>query len=54
MYAQGLFSLNELQTSFDAIEPELIRFPSLDADALCDKVTTFIQKRQLNQEEETP
>ena len=53
MYAQGLFSLDDLQTSFEAIEPELIRFPSLDADALRNKVITFIQQMKSAQEEGT-
>ncbi len=30
MYEQRLFSLRELRDCFEAIAPELIRFPSLD------------------------
>jgi len=49
MYQQKLFSLKELRDCFEAIEPELIRFPSLDPDALRNRVETFIQ--QLEKEE---
>jgi hypothetical protein len=38
MYEQKLFSLKDLRNCFEAIEPELIRFPSLDADALRGKI----------------
>jgi hypothetical protein len=32
MYEQKLFSLTDLQNCFEAIAPELIRFPSLDPE----------------------
>lgn len=46
MYQQGLFSLEDLQTSFEVIEPELIRFPSLKADELKERVNAFIETAQ--------
>jgi hypothetical protein len=42
MYEQKLFTLEKLRDSFDAIESELIRFPSLDADLLRNKIEQFI------------
>ncbi len=44
MYDQQLFSLPDLRNGFDAIKPELIRFPSLDADELSTKVESFIRR----------
>lgn len=44
MYKQNLFSLQKLRESFEAIEPELIRFPSLDPDDIRRKIEDFIQK----------
>ncbi|MBE9067311.1 hypothetical protein IQ260_11660 [Leptolyngbya cf. ectocarpi LEGE 11479] len=44
MYAQGLFSIDDLRDCFEAIEPELIRFPSLDPETLKDRVDTFIEQ----------
>ena len=44
MYEQELFYLKELRDCFEAIEPELIRFPSLDPDALRKRVETFIEQ----------
>jgi hypothetical protein len=43
MYAQKLFSLEELRHCFDEIEPELIRYPSLNADLLRTKIEQFIE-----------
>ncbi|MEO1133728.1 MAG: DUF6036 family nucleotidyltransferase [Cyanobacteria bacterium J06639_1] len=43
MYEQKLFSVDDLLTCFKAIEPELIRFPSLSPEILEDRVRTFIQ-----------
>lgn len=44
MYEQNLFSLRELQECFEAITPELIRFPSLNSDTLRNRVETFIKQ----------
>lgn len=52
MYKQKLFSLENLSNSFEAIEPELIRFPSLDSDDLRRKVESFIE--QFEQKEDAP
>ena len=52
MYEQGLFSLEDLSDCFEAIEPELIRFPSLDSDVLKGRVETFIEQIEPAQEEE--
>lgn len=43
MYKQKLFSLEELRGCFEAIEPELIRFPSLNPALLRNRVEQFIQ-----------
>jgi hypothetical protein len=43
MYEQKLFSLADLQNFFEAIAPDLIRFPSLDPDRLKRRVENFIQ-----------
>jgi hypothetical protein len=42
MYAQKLFSLNQLQDCLEVIAPELIRFPSLNPDILRNRVENFI------------
>ena len=44
MYEQQLFSLPELRNCFEAIKPELVRFPSLDADELSTKIKGFIRR----------
>ncbi len=51
MYEQKLFSLEELLRCFEAIEPELIRFPSLKPALLRSRVELFISsKRNLEQD----
>lgn len=44
MYDQKLFSLTVLRNCFEAIAPELIRFPSLDPDVLKNRVFDFIER----------
>lgn len=44
MFNQKLFSLKELRDCFNAIEPELIRFPSLKPDVLKSRVEEFIER----------
>lgn len=44
MYEQKLFSVEELRSCFNAIEPELIRFPSLNPDVLKSRVEEFIER----------
>ncbi|MBE9076072.1 hypothetical protein IQ241_01980 [Romeria aff. gracilis LEGE 07310] len=44
MYTQGLFSLEDLRDCFEAIEPELIRFPSINSGILKGRVSMFIQQ----------
>lgn len=44
MYSQGLFSVENLRDCFEAIEPELIRFPSINPEALKERVNTFIEQ----------
>lgn len=51
MYDQKLFSLTELRNSFEAIVPELIRFPALDPDALRIRIDTFIEQCESHSEE---
>lgn len=53
MYEQKLFSLKELRDSFEAITPELIRFPSLDPDVLRNRVENFIDRCEGESEEGT-
>ena len=53
MYEQALFSLDELQRNFEAIAPDLIRFPSLDAEALRIKVESFIEGCRSNDNNES-
>ena len=51
MYTQKLFSLSELGDCFEAIVPELIRFPSLNPDILRSKVENFIERFEDQPEE---
>lgn len=51
MYEQKLFSLSELRDCFEAIAPELIRFPSLDPDVLISRVENFIKRFEGKPEE---
>lgn len=51
MYEQKLLSLRELRDCFEAIAPELIRFPSFDTDVLRSKVENFIERFEGNPEE---
>ncbi len=44
MYEQKLFTLEDLRCGFEAIEPELIRFPALDPELLRNKVEQFIDR----------
>ena len=44
MYEQKLFSLEKLRDCFEAIESELIRFPSLDPDLLRHRIEQFIER----------
>jgi len=44
--------LNGLWNGFEAIEPELIRFPSLNPDALRSRVEKFIERSQDKPEED--
>lgn len=43
MYKQKLFTLEKLSEGFEAIAPELIRFPALDVDELRIKVKSFTE-----------
>lgn len=43
MYAQKLFSLEELFDCFEAIESELIRFPALNSHLLRNRIEKFIE-----------
>ncbi len=52
MYEQQLFSVKVLRSGFEAIKPELIRFPSLDADELSAKVESFIKLLESSSKEE--
>lgn len=51
MYDQNLFLLQDLQDGFNAIEPEMIRFPSLDPAILRTKVEQFIESCSTQAEE---
>ncbi|HBE59866.1 MAG TPA: hypothetical protein DEG17_01855 [Cyanobacteria bacterium UBA11149] len=51
MYEQKLFSLKELQDCFEAIAPELIRFPSLNPDVIRTRVENFIKPLEANPQE---
>ncbi|NET62419.1 MAG: hypothetical protein F6K47_41855 [Symploca sp. SIO2E6] len=44
MYTQGLFSVEGLRDCFEAITPELIRFPSLNPEILKSRVNAFIEQ----------
>jgi hypothetical protein len=44
MHEQKLFSLRELRDCFEAIVPELIRFPSLDPDVLRSRIENFSER----------
>jgi len=44
MYEKKLFSLRDLKNCFEAIAPELIRFPSLNPDVLRNRVENFIER----------
>jgi hypothetical protein len=44
MYDRKLFSLSKLRDCFEAIAPEIIRFPSLNADVLRRRVENFIDR----------
>jgi hypothetical protein len=46
MYEQKLFSLEELRNCYNAIEPELIRYPSLNPDILKSSIEEFIERCQ--------
>ena len=52
MYKQKLFSLSDLQNCFEAIVPELIRFPSLNPDMLRSRVEKFIERCENNLEDD--
>ena len=43
MYEQQLFSVQTLRSGLEAIKPELIRFPSLDANELRVKVESLVK-----------
>jgi len=43
MYEKKLFYLRDLKNCFEAIAPELIRFPSLNPDVLRNRVENFIE-----------
>jgi hypothetical protein len=51
MYEEKLFSLRELRYCFESIAPDLIRFPSLNPDALRSRVENFIKRFEHNSEE---
>jgi hypothetical protein len=51
MYKRKLFSLSELRNCFEAIAPELIRFPSLNPDVLRSRVENFIERFENKPEE---
>lgn len=53
MYERKLFSLEELRDSFEAIAPELIRFPALNPAVIRSRVKTFIELEG-NSEEQQP
>ncbi len=50
MYDQKLFSLSNLRGCFEAIAPELIRFPSLNPDILRSRVENFIDRFEASRE----
>ncbi|NJK66457.1 MAG: hypothetical protein HC941_07885 [Microcoleus sp. SU_5_3] len=44
MYEHKLFSLEKLRDHFEAIESELIRFPSLNPELLRNRIEQFIER----------
>ncbi|WP_434684950.1 DUF6036 family nucleotidyltransferase [Pseudanabaena minima] len=52
MYEQKLFSLDKLRDCFEAISPELIRFPSLNPDLLRNRIEKFIEHCERTSERE--
>jgi len=44
------FGLEELRDCFEAIVPELIRFPSLDPDRLKNRIEQFIERYESTSE----
>jgi hypothetical protein len=48
MYKHKLFTLEKLRDCFEAIAPELIRFPALDPDILRNKIKNFIERCESN------
>jgi hypothetical protein len=50
MYEQGLFSSRDLRDCFEAIAPDLIRFPSLNPDVLRSRVENFVERFNHNSE----
>ena len=52
MYEQKLFSLEKLRDCFEAIAPELIRFPSLNPDLLRKRIEQFIERCESTSERE--
>jgi len=52
MYEQKLFSLEKLRDCFEAIAPELIRFPSLNPEILRNRIKKFIEHCESTSERE--
>jgi hypothetical protein len=52
MYKHKLFALSELRNCFEAIVPELIRFPSLNPDILRGRIENFTERFEDRSEEE--
>ena len=52
MYEQKLFSLEKLRDCFEAIAPELIRFPSLNPEILRNRIEKFIEHCESTSERE--
>jgi hypothetical protein len=52
MYEQKLFTLEKLRDCFEAIAPELIRFPSLNPDLLRNRIKKFIEHCESTSERE--
>jgi hypothetical protein len=52
MYEQKLFSLRELRDCFEAIAPDLIRFPSIEPDVLRSRVENFIERLESQPQED--
>ena len=51
MYKQRLFSLKDLCDCFEAIEPELIRFPALSSESLRRKIEDFVEQLEKKSED---